>query len=399
LADHDVASLGLRIADQTKAPIDRARRAAERTFHHAFARDGAGDAPWSDEALAAARVGGWARPAVLPLQPALSLTVAERATSVDGTTRLLLRTWDGELVESVIIPAAAGRRSARTTLCLSSQVGCARACTFCETGSLGLTRHLTAGEIVDQFRIAQRICEHPDRPLDARADPRTSCLREPATAPSTAGSIGGAKRRAAEQPISNIVFMGMGEPLDNFVEVMRAISLLCTQQAFDFAASRITVSTVGCADKIAPFFANTRAELAISFNAATDRQRSQIMPINDRHDMAALKQALAAALPPGRKVLFQYALFAGFNDSLEDADQVARYVAGIPCRINVIPANPGPDPTLATPAMPNIDAFVARLRANGVTTLLRLPRGRDVGGACGQLAGAARDAATWVGPP
>ncbi len=381
LADYDAAALAAHIVEHTGAAHARAERAAHRALGHAFADDASRDATWTDAALEAAALGAWVRPCLLPLSPAPSLVLHERAPSVDGTTRLLFRTVDGHLVESVIIPAERGRDRPRTTLCISSQVGCARACSFCETGQLGLERQLSAGEIVDQYRLARRICAEADRPIDERAE-GDPAARRARYAPTS--------RRAAHQPISNIVFMGMGEPFDNLPEVARAIALLSTQQAFAFAPSRITVSTVGCADKLDSFFASTRAELAISLNAPDDARRSRIMPINERFNLAALRAALVGALPAGRRVLFQYALFAGFNDALEDADAVARFVDGIRCRVNVIPANPGPDPSLASPSPRLVDAFVARLRGHGVTTLVRRPRGRDVGGACGQLAGAAR---------
>ncbi len=386
LADHDGESLGRYIAEHTGVDTRRARRAAARALRHAFARDAEGAATWTAPALEAAQLGGWVRPCLLCLCPETTLQLVQRAPSDDGTTRLLLRTHDGHLVESVIIPIEAGRKIPRTTLCISSQVGCARACTFCETGSLGLARQLSAAEIVDQYRIARRICEASDRPTDRRAEV------EPPSSPtqSIAQRYRPLTRRAAHQPISNIVFMGMGEPFDNLPEVLRAISLLCDRPSFAFAPSRITVSTVGCADKLRDFFAATRAELAISLNAPDDARRSRIMPINERFDMATLRRALIAAVPVGRRVLFQYALFDGFNDGLEDADLLGAYICGIRCRVNVIPANPGPDATLVAPPMPVVDAFVARLRSHGVTTLLRRPRGRDVGGACGQLAGASR---------
>jgi len=263
-------------------------------------------------------------------------------------------------------------------------VGCARACAFCETGAHGLTRQLRPREIVDQYCLARRLCEAPDRPIDRRD------RHEDAPPTPVADNAPGRPPKAAERPISNIVFMGMGEPFDNLPHVARAISLLGTQQAFDLAPTRITVSTVGQADRLAAFFAETRAELAISLNAPDDARRSRIMPINDRYDMAALKRALLEVLPPRRRVLFQYALFAGFNDALEDADLLAAYVRDVPCRVNVIPANPGPDASLVSPTIERVDAFVARLRGHGVTTLVRRPRGRDVGGACGQLAGRRR---------
>ncbi len=396
LADHDVTSLAEHIAASSNCAPARARRAAAKAFHHAFAGDHKGDAPWDDDALRDGGIGRWARPALLVLSPRIELEIAERAPSEDGAERLLLRARDGALFESVIIPAQAGRDRARTTLCLSSQVGCARGCTFCETGTLGLQRQLAAAEIVDQYRIARRMCEPgtPDRPGDKRLTKRRdAALERKDESPSERS---GEQQRAPEhfeRPVSNIVFMGMGEPLDNLGELTRAISLLATQQAFAIPPSHITVSTAGVADKLAAFFRDTRAELAISLNAPDDERRNEVMPINRRFDLKTLRRALVDSLPPGRRVLFQYALFAGFNDALEDADRLAAYLGDIPARVNVIPANPGPQSDLSSPVDDRIDAFVRRLHARGVTALLRQPRGRDVGGACGQLAGARRKGA------
>lgn len=384
LADHNRASLGAYLAIETHSSKARALRAAARTLRHAFSRDAARDAAWDDASLQRAGIGSWAREAVHKLSPELSLTVAECAPSEDGTTRLLLKAQDGALFESVIIPASAGRDHLRTTLCVSSQAGCARACTFCETGSLGLERQLTCAEIVDQYRIANRICTADQ--LDDLSDPLAGATQ----APTTSAGFAGPRAPVAHRTISNIVFMGMGEAFDNLRNVTRAIDLLSDVHAFDFAPSRITVSTVGVADRFEEFFASTRAELAISLNAPDDRRRSLIMPINDRFDLATLRRRLLAALPPRRRVLFQYVIFAGFNDSASDADALADYVTSVPCRINVIPANPGPDPTLRAPDKATVDAFVERLASRGITTLVRRPRGRDVGGACGQLAGSAR---------
>ncbi|WP_437735819.1 23S rRNA (adenine(2503)-C(2))-methyltransferase RlmN [Sorangium sp. So ce1335] len=350
LADNDAAALAelLRKAGGTASA---ARAVAGKVVRHAFgAEPGAPDPAWDARALAALGVGAWAHEALLALDPGLSLEVAERAPSADDTLRLVLRARDGALIESVLIPGPA-----RTTLCVSSQVGCARACAFCETGRLGLARQLAAGEIVDQVRIARAI----------------------------AAERGGA-------PLRNLVFMGMGEPFDNLGEVLKAIRLLTDPRAFRFAPSHVTVSTVGVADKIEAFFREARAELAVSLNAPDDARRQAIMPVNARFPMAALKEALARSLPQGRRVLFEYVLFDGYNDAPEDADLLAAYVAGLRCRVNVIPCNPGPDPALRPPSAERLDAFVARLSGLGVTTLVRRPRGRDVGGACGQLAGMAR---------
>jgi 23S rRNA (adenine2503-C2)-methyltransferase len=348
LASHDAASLADHLA-RSGGSLSQARSAAARVLRWAFA----GDAPaaWDDGSLSTLGVGLWARKALEQLDPSPSLDIAEHATAEDGTIRLLFRARDGALIETVIIPGPA-----RTTLCISSQVGCARACTFCETGRLGFERQLGSAEIVDQVRLSRSLWR------EARAEP----------------------------PLQNIVFMGMGEPFDNLTEVLRAIRLLTDPRAFGFAPSRITVSTVGVADKLEAFFRGTRAELAVSLNAPDDTRRGAIMPINARFRLDELREAIGRTLPPGRRVLFEYVLFDSFNDAEEDADLLAAYVQGIRCRINVIPCNPGPDPRLRPPPPERLAAFVERLAAHGVTTLVRRPRGRDIGGACGQLAGARR---------
>lgn len=294
-------------------------------------------------------IGSWAHAALLELDPRLSLEIAERAPAGDGVERLLLRARDGALLETVLIPGPS-----RTTVCISSQVGCARACSFCETGALGLTRQLDAGEMVDQVRLAR--------------------------------ALWGDKF----PPLSNVVFMGMGEPFDNLGEVARATHVLTDDRGLKLSPSRVTVSTVGVADKIGAFFESCRAELAVSLNAPDDARRSAIMPVNQRFDMGALRAAIAAHLPRGHKVLFEYVLIGGFNDAVSDAELVADYVRDLRARVNVIPVNPGPDPSIRPPSPASVDAFVGRLAARGVTTLVRRPRGRDVGGACGQLAGARR---------
>ena len=354
LASHDAVSLGA-LLGSVRASAAPAASIAGKILRHAFARPEPG--AWSDAALTQIGIGAWARPTLLALDPAPSLTIADEAPARDGTIRLVLRASDGGLVESVIIPGPA-----RTTVCISSQIGCARACTFCETGRLGLVRQMSSAEIVDQVRVARLVWA--GRPE--------------------------ADRRAPPRQIQNIVFMGMGEPFDNLSEVLQAIRLLTDPRAFAFAPSRITVSTVGVADKLAAFFQGARAELAVSLNAPDDARRSAIMPINTRVPLARLREALEETLPAGRRVLFEYVLFDGFNDAPEDADLLADYVAGLRCRVNVIPSNPGPDPALRPPSPDRLAAFIARLAERGVVTLVRRPRGRDVGGACGQLAGALR---------
>jgi 23S rRNA (adenine2503-C2)-methyltransferase len=354
-ASHDAASLAAWLEARGETP-SAARIAAGKALRHVH--QASGDVAWTDEALLGLGLNRNARAALLGLDPSPSLEIASRAPSDDGSTRLLLRARDGALIESVLIPGPG-----RTTLCVSSQVGCARACTFCETGTHGLARQLAAGEIVDQVRLAA--AEH--------------------------AAHGGAP------PLVNLVFMGMGEPFDNLAEVLRALRLLTDGRAYGFAPARVTVSTVGVADKIAAFFAGTRARLAVSLNAPDDARRGRIMPVNQRFPLAALKEALRAHVPHGRGVLFEYVLFDGVNDAAEDADALAAFVADLTCRVNVIPCNPGPDPALRPPRDEVVTAFLRRLASHGVTTLVRRPRGRDVGGACGQLAGAARRVLPMVG--
>jgi len=369
LASHDGASLGA-LLTAAGGSASGVRTVLRRILRHVYpplgSRQGTGallaDPVWTDQELVELEIGVWARPRLLALDPRPTLELAEAVPAGDGTIRLLLRARDGALIESVLIPAAG-----RTTLCISSQVGCARACTFCETGALGLARQLDASEIVDQVRIAAGLWQRELHRHGGFAPPTPRGTR-----------------------LSNLVFMGMGEPFDNLDQVLRAVRLLTDHRALAFAPSRVTVSTVGVADKLAEFFAGARAELAVSLNAPDDARRDAIMPINRRVPLAALRDALRREVPPGRRVFFEYVLFDGFNDAPEDADLLAGYVRGLRCRVNVIPCNPGPDPRLAPPREERLGAFVARLASHGVTTLVRRPRGREVGGACGQLAGARR---------
>ena len=283
------------------------------------------------------------------------LALVECAPSADGSCRLLWRTHDNLLVEGVIIPSSGGDR---TTLCVSSQVGCGRRCAFCETGRLGLVRNLASIEIVQQFQQASAIWQ---------------------------------AQRGARPPIRNVVFMGMGEPLDNLGAVGDAIDVLCHAFGPGLAAQRITVSTVGVAQQIPTFFQRTRANLAVSLNAPDDARRLAIMPVHRHCGLAELKRALQAALPPGRDVLVEYVLFGGVNDALQDADLLMEWLRDLPARLNLIPANPGPDPRLHAPEPQTVRAFQKHLLDAGVRAMVRHPHGRDVGGACGQLAGSRRE--------
>ncbi len=327
-------------------------RGAVKTVSQAWVSGASWDAALSQAPKAARRLLGGRARAPNPL------TLVERAEAPDRTSRLLFRTHDHHVVETVIIPSERGGAAGRTTVCVSSQVGCGRRCVFCETGRLGLIRQLSADEIVGQLRSAHLLWE------DERGD-----------APS----------------VTNVVFMGMGEPLDNLDEVLPAIDTLCDDLAFGLSARRITVSTVGVAPRIARFVSATKANLAVSLNAPDDVRRSKLMPVNKRCSLTELKSALQAALPPGRDVLFEYILFDRVNDSLSDAALLRDWLQDLPARLNLIPANPGPDPELRQPDPERVWAFHKTLLDGGVRAMVRHPHGREVGGACGQLAGAHRD--------
>jgi 23S rRNA (adenine2503-C2)-methyltransferase len=282
------------------------------------------------------------------LEAAAAATVLEptgQHPSDDGTTKLTFRCRDGAVIETVFIPA-----QGRNTLCISSQVGCAMGCTFCYTAKMGLKRQLSCAEIVEQVWWARRLM----------------------------GDVNG--------HIGNIVFMGMGEPLHNYDNVKRAISILTDRKGLDFSWKRVTVSTSGLVPQIQKLRADTDVRLAISLNASTDAMRSQIMPINERYDLEELMDCLRELpLRRGERITFEYVLIRDLNDSLEDAQRIIDLTAGIPRKVNVIPFNPHPKTPFETPSEERIDAFSDYLADRQVTCLRRKTRGRDAMAACGQL--------------
>jgi 23S rRNA (adenine2503-C2)-methyltransferase len=276
------------------------------------------------------------------------LPKSEAIEDRDGTVRFAITLSDGEIVESVLI-----RQPGRDTVCVSSQVGCARGCVFCETGRLGLVRNLTSAEIVAQYAIA---VQHVAR----------------------AGASGGPK---------NVVFMGMGEPLDNLAEVIRAIEVLREPSGFQVPERRITVSTVGIVPKLPELFARTKAQVAVSLHAIDETQRLALLPVARRWPLAELRAAIAQA---PRSVLLQWTLIEGVNDSLEEAGRLAAFAQGLDVRVNLIPLNPGPIAAQRAPPIAHCRAFQKTLADRGVRTLLRLPHGQETFAACGQLAGSRR---------
>jgi 23S rRNA (adenine2503-C2)-methyltransferase len=290
-----------------------------------------------------------------PLRP-LRTDVVQEAR--DGTRKLRFRTVDDRAIESVLIPDDDEERD-KLTLCVSSQVGCAMDCGFCATATLGYGRNLTAGEIVEQVYRATKL--------------------------------------AGRRP-TNLVFMGMGEPMHNLDNVIRALGLLQHPWGLHFSPRRITVSTVGLVPGIEKLGKLSPApNLAISLNATTDEVRDRIMPVNRKWPIAKLLEAARRfPLAHGRRVTFEYVMLAGVNDGNDDADRLTRLLRGIPCKVNLIPWNPFQGPQFERPSAERIRTFQERLRASHMAVYIRTPRGDDIDAACGQLA--ARDEGAAIVP-
>ena len=265
--------------------------------------------------------------------------------SQDGTAKHLWRLADGELIESVLIPVRD-----RLTLCMSSQAGCAMACTFCATGWSGYRRNLSPAEIVAQFRGARRWARENNR-----------------------------------GPITNIVYMGMGEPLMNRKAVMRSLTLL--NRAYHFGARRITVSTVGVVPGILEMAARPEQfRLAVSLHAPNHELRQQIVPIEKKYPLPELLDALRKfEAAGGRRITFEYVMIDGVTDHLELAHQLAGLVLEFGAHVNLIPYNPIPGPDWRPSRREQIVQFMEALEDRGVRTSIRGPRGRDIAAACGQL--------------
>jgi 23S rRNA (adenine2503-C2)-methyltransferase len=271
--------------------------------------------------------------------------------SVDGTIKYRWRTHDGKLIESVYMPAPD-----RKTLCVSTQVGCAMGCTFCATATLGLLRNLTPGEIVSQVHAANR---------EIRQNEGASTLR----------------------PLTNLVFMGMGEPLHNFENLKTALAILEAEDGPNFSHRHITVSTVGLVPMIERFAAETDVKLAISLNATTDELRSQTMPVNRRWNIGALMDACRRfPLRQGRRITFEYVLLRGVNDTDEDARRLVELLRGVPAKVNLIPYNESPGLGFSSTEETRAEAFRELLAQGHVAAFIRQNRGRDIAAACGQLA-------------
>jgi 23S rRNA (adenine2503-C2)-methyltransferase len=271
----------------------------------------------------------------------------ERVTpSQDGSQKLVVRMADGARVQSVLMPD-----EDRLTLCLSTQVGCGFGCAFCCTGTMGLDRNLSAGEIAGQFLAARRLV-----PADGR--------------------------------ITHVVYMGMGEPLANYAATVQSIRILTDPQAIGLSPRRVTVSTVGLVSGIERLAReNLRVRLAISLHATTDEVRDRLMPVNKGFDLKALLEACRRfPLPMRQRMTFEYVLLDGVNDTPEDARRLVKLLHGIRAKVNLIPFNAWDGAAFERPPLQRILAFQARLLEHGITATVRWSKGEDVGAACGQLA-------------
>ncbi|MBF0267806.1 MAG: 23S rRNA (adenine(2503)-C(2))-methyltransferase RlmN [Alphaproteobacteria bacterium] len=280
--------------------------------------------------------------------------VARDQQSVDGTRKWLLGFEDGNEAETVYIPDMDEEGGA---LCVSTQVGCTLTCRFCHTGTQLLVRNLEAREILGQFMSARDALGEWPTPTDA------------------------------VRKISNIVVMGMGEPLFNYDALKKALLILMDNEGLAMSRRRITVSTSGVAPMISRLGAETGVNLAISLHAVTDELRDQIMPINKKYPLAQLMTACRnyPGLSNARRITFEYLMLKGLNDSLADAKELLRLVGDIPAKFNLIPFNPWPGAPFETPSLDSVKRFSDYLFEQGYSAPIRRPRGQDILAACGQL--------------
>jgi len=282
--------------------------------------------------------------------------IVEDHVSEDGSHKWLIEVASGSRVEMVFIPEAG-----RGTLCVSSQAGCSLDCSFCATGKQGFNSNLSVAEIIGQLWWAN----------------------------SKLGGFGG-----LERPVSNVVMMGMGEPLLNFDNVMDAINIMMEDNAYGLSKRKVTVSTSGVVPAIHRMRERTDASLAVSLHAPNDELRSQIMPINKRYPISSLLEsvrAYMASLPDKRVPVIEYTLIAGINDHRQHARELAQLLADFPCKINLIPFNPFAQSDFRRPSSSAIGNFRSILNQAGFTVTVRSTRADDIGAACGQLVGAVAD--------
>ena len=277
--------------------------------------------------------------------------VVSALNSQDGSTKLLLKTKNGQYIESVIL-----RYEGRVSLCVSSQVGCKMACSFCQTGKLGFFRNLSTHEIIAQYVIAARMV------------------------------------RAEGRRLSHVVYMGMGEPLDNYQNVVKSANMLVSPDGFGLSARHVTVSTSGVVPKIKDLAKDARCALAVSLHAARDDLRNELMPINRKWDLADLKSALLEyQRETGDKITFEYIMIKDKNCGLREAKDLMKFLHGFKAKVNLIPFNAHPGMPHDRPTDSDIRAFQVYLAERSIAAPVRYSKGLDVSGACGQLAAKTQD--------
>ena len=276
------------------------------------------------------------------------LVLAEEQKSEDGTVKCAFRTWDGHIVEGVLIPTPT-----RLTACISSQIGCSLTCSFCATGKLKRVRNLETGEIVDQVVLIDQLAH-----------------------------------KYFEQGLTNIVYMGMGEPLLNYANTMRSAERITAPDGLAMASRRLTISTAGIAKMIRKLADDdAKFNLALSLHAANDAKRESIMPINEQNNLRELLDALRYYTRKTRKsVTFEYIMFRDFNDSLEDAQELVKYCSYVDAKVNLIEYNSTDDGLFQGTTYEKTELFQRYLENKGILARIRKSRGRDIDAACGQLA-------------
>ncbi|MEN5234622.1 23S rRNA (adenine(2503)-C(2))-methyltransferase RlmN [Sphingobacterium faecium] len=277
-----------------------------------------------------------------------AVTVKQSQISSDRTIKSSFVLYDGNVIEGVLIPAPE-----RMTACVSSQVGCSLTCKFCATGYMDRKRNLNADEIYDQVVLIAKQAEEK-----------------------------------YQQPLTNIVYMGMGEPLLNYANMMKSVERITSPDGLNMAAKRITVSTAGIAKMIKKLGDDqVRFNLALSLHAANDKKRNEIMPINEQNTLEALADALKYFYAKTKSpITFEYIVFDNFNDDLEDAKELARFCKHVPCKVNIIEYNPISLASFVNADADKIEVFANYLKNQGIITNVRRSRGKDIDAACGQLA-------------
>ncbi len=283
--------------------------------------------------------------------------VIYQGDSKDGTRKWVLEVSGNNKIEMVLIPDGG-----RATLCVSSQVGCALDCSFCSTGKQGFNRNLSAAEIIGQVRIAIKSFG----PVDPKGPRR----------------------------VTNVVFMGMGEPLLNFDNVVPAMALMMDDNAYNLSKRRVTLSTSGVVPAIDKLSQVTDVSLAVSLHAPNDALRDQLVPVNQKYNIKALLAACNRyldSLSDKRMITMEYTMIAGVNDQPHHAKELSQVLKAVPCKLNLIPFNPFPGSDYQRSKRPSIDAFQAIMQKSGIVTTVRTTRGDDIDAACGQLVGQVQD--------